>query len=323
MSPARVAVVMRTKDRPLLLRRALLDVLAQSFLDWRLVVVNDGGDRAALEAVLAAVLPERDDRIQVIHNETGVGMEAAANLGVSTGESDYLVIHDDDDTWHPQFLERTVAHLDAHADDIAVAVRTEIILERIDGDAVVETGREIFWANLTDLTLVDLLRINRAVPISLLYRRAVHDWIGPFRADLAAVGDWEFNLRLVQAGHVAFLAGEPLAFWHQRRDQDGVLGNSMYAAGAEHVRSDLLVREGALQAYAKEHGIGLPLYVAHVVNTRADELHDQLGRLTDLVERQDRRLAELEALVGDKSLLALARRRYRRVKDRLTTDAPD
>ncbi len=35
MSPARVAVVMRTKDRPLLLRRALLDVLAQSFLDWR------------------------------------------------------------------------------------------------------------------------------------------------------------------------------------------------------------------------------------------------------------------------------------------------
>lgn len=319
MSPARVAVVMRTKDRPVLVRRALRDVLAQSFTDWRLVVVNDGGDRGALEAVLAEVDAAGDDRIQVLHNETSIGMEAAANLGVAATESDYLVIHDDDDTWAPAFLARTVAHLDAYADDIAVAVRTEIVLERLDGTGVVEIGREPFWADLSAITLVGLLRINRAVPISLLYRRSAHQLVGPFRADLAAVGDWEFNLRLVRAGHVAFLGEEPLAFWHQRREQLGVLGNSMYAAGAVHVHCDLQVREEALQSYATEHGIGLPLFLAHLVDSRADELRDQLRRLTELAERQDARLAELEALVNDKSVIALARRRYRRVMDRFTT----
>ena len=37
-SAASVAIIMRTKDRPLLLERALDDVLAQTLADWRLVI---------------------------------------------------------------------------------------------------------------------------------------------------------------------------------------------------------------------------------------------------------------------------------------------
>lgn len=39
----RVSVIMRTKDRDVLLRRALSDVARQTFTDWGLVIVNDGG----------------------------------------------------------------------------------------------------------------------------------------------------------------------------------------------------------------------------------------------------------------------------------------
>ena len=150
----------------------------------------------------------------MLHNEVSRGMEAASNQGVAAVEAEFVAVHDDDDTWHPAFLEHTVAHLRA-TDDVAVAVRTEIVRERLDGDAVVEVGREVFEPDVHSFTLFDLLRANRAVPISLLYRRDLHEEIGPFREDLPVVGDWEFNLRLAQSGRPAgFLDGEPLAFWH-------------------------------------------------------------------------------------------------------------
>ncbi|MDQ0620072.1 glycosyltransferase family 2 protein [Arthrobacter globiformis] len=49
---ARVAIVMRTRNRSLLLDRAIRDVLAQSFTDWLLVLVNDGGRTSEVDPVV-------------------------------------------------------------------------------------------------------------------------------------------------------------------------------------------------------------------------------------------------------------------------------
>ena len=53
MPQAAVAIITRTKDRPLLLRRAVESVLGQTHADWVHVIVNDGGDPAAVEQVVA------------------------------------------------------------------------------------------------------------------------------------------------------------------------------------------------------------------------------------------------------------------------------
>ena len=50
---SRVVVVTRTKDRPVLLRRAMESVLSQSFQDWVHVVVNDGGDPVPVDWLAA------------------------------------------------------------------------------------------------------------------------------------------------------------------------------------------------------------------------------------------------------------------------------
>jgi len=107
-----VAIVLRTRDRPVLLRRALADVCAQAFPGWRLVVVNDGGDPAEVEKLLAEQ-PGLGERVTVVHNEVPRGRAVAWNLGLAGADSEYVAVHDDDDTWHPAFLARTVAHLDA------------------------------------------------------------------------------------------------------------------------------------------------------------------------------------------------------------------
>jgi glycosyltransferase involved in cell wall biosynthesis len=305
-----VAVIMRTRDRPMLLDRAIASVCAQTFGGWHLVVVNDGGGCASVESALASYDSALTGRITVLHNDTPRGRPAALNQGVKASNSELVAVHDDDDSWHPDFLQHTVAHLNATA-DAAVAVRTEIVWERLEGGQVTEQGREIFCPDVRAFTLSDLLLHNRAVPISVLYRRAVHEQIGWYREDLPFTEDWELWLRLAMTEHtLGFIDGQALAFWHQRRDAEGSLANSIIANEAGHRQVDALVRDEALRDYAGEHGLGELLYLTRYIRDEGD-------RLRDVQRETNRLLRELQAAISDASLVSLARRRYRRLKSRL------
>lgn len=315
-----VAIVMRTKDRPLLLERALDDVLAQSFADWRLVLVNDGGDPAAVDSLVDAREREFAGRVSVIHNRRSYGMEAASNIGLNASDSEFVCVHDDDDRWHPLFLQRTVAYLErASCTDSGVMVRTEIVYEKIDLDSdppsITETGREIFWADLHSITLADLVTINRGVPISFLYRRSMHAVIGEYDETLPAVGDWEFHLRFAQAATIGFIDGQPLAYWQQRPEQTGVLANSMHAGAEKHRRYDLQVRERHFQEWTRENGIGLPLFMArefHGLQTRLDHLERQNAELAVLLREQQRELHHVANVLADNSFFGFLKRKLRK-----------
>lgn len=317
---ATVAIVMRTKDRAILLERALDDVLAQSFADWRLVIVNDGGDPQPVDALVAAREREFAGRVSVIHNRRSYGMEAASNIGVRATDSEFLCIHDDDDRWHPLFLQRTVAYLERPScTDGGVMVRTEIVYESVDLKAeppvIHETGREIFWAQLYSITLTDLMEINRALPISFLYRRSMHGVIGDYDETLPAVGDWEFHLRFAQAATIGFIDGLPLAFWQQRPEQAGELGNSMIAGAQHHRQYDLAVRERHFQEWTRENGIGLPLFMAREfssVRQRIEHLERQNAELAVLLREQQREMHNVANVLADNSFFGFIKRKLRR-----------
>ena len=273
-----VDIVLRTKDRPLFLARSLDDILAQEFTDWQLIVVNDGGDLAPVQEALAA-RPGLAGRLTVVDLPESTGRGAAVNPGVKAGDSPLVTWHDDDDTWHPKFLSCTIAHLET-TDDVAVAVRTEIVYERRVGDRLLETGREIFPKGMLETTYFDLLRFNHVVPISVLYRRKVHDRVGYTDPRLRSVMDWDFNLRLWLADEVGFIP-DVLAYWHQRPDARGVDGNSVIAEPQSHVLHDRLVRNEALRAYVQVHGSGDLLYLAKYVDERMQEIHTRLDRVQE------------------------------------------
>lgn len=263
MSP-RVTVATRTKNRPLLLARALDSIRSQTMADFELVIVNDAGELAPVEALVAERLADAPFPVRILDNAASSGREAAMNDGFAGSAADYLVLHDDDDAWAPQFLERTVAHLDSHPEQGAVAVRTEVVFERIEGDAVIEESREILAADLHDVTLADMLSANFAPPISLLFRRERYESAGPFDGRLPVLADWDFTLRLLAERPIGFLDGEPLAFWHQRRTAEGDLGNSVVVAADEHAAIDRAIRDERLRAELADGGTGLGelLYLA-------------------------------------------------------------
>ena len=224
-----MAIVMRTRDRPLLLARAITSVCAQTFRDWRLVVINDGGDAAAVEALLRRQAAALAGRASVRHHAEALGMEAAHNAGINATRSEFIAVHDDDDSWHADFLVKTVAFLDAQSQVphlAGVAVRIIKISERISGDRITETGRSWFNLWLSRVTLFELCGSNPLLPIGLLYRRSVLNRLGLFRCDLKVLCDWEFYLRFLRHFDLHVLQ-EGLAYYHVRPESVGADANSV------------------------------------------------------------------------------------------------
>lgn len=299
----RVSIIVRTKDRPAFLARALEDIAAQTFTDWDVIVVNDGGDGGEVRATVAASAAA--DRVLVVDSPVPGGRCVAANVGIRAALGEFVVLHDDDDRWDPHFLERTSAWLETHPNDVGVMVSTSIVYEEQQGDGWIEVERTPFWAGMSRLSLVEMLEINRAVPISFLYRRALHDRAGWYDESLDAVEDWDFYLRVVAVGSVGFIAGDPLALWTQRPRARGSAANSMFALGEQHSRDDMLVRDRALTEWVAENGPGLPLYMAYVERRISEEVRSEIATL-----RRDL-LHELRVLHPFLSRLRRLKRRLR------------
>ena len=221
-----VSVIMRTKDRALLLPRALESVLGQSFKNWRLYLVNDGGDAPALEASLAPYRTAFGDRLQVIHHATSRGMEAASNAGLAMAQGRFFAIHDDDDRWHEDFLSQTTAFLDASANRgyVGVATGCEIVQERIE-DGEIVTVSQFPWAYFQPpVEFGAMLARNQMPPITLLLRRGLLARIGNYNENLPVLGDWEFILRVLAIGDIGAIETS-LAYYHHRVGA----GQSIYA----------------------------------------------------------------------------------------------
>jgi glycosyltransferase involved in cell wall biosynthesis len=292
----RVGIVVRTKNRPWFLRRALRDITAQDYASWSVHIVNDGGRADDVDAAVAELAPASRARVAVTHHPEPHGRSAAANEGVRRLGTEFLVLHDDDDLWAPSFLTHAVAWLDAHPDDVGVVAQTEIVYEaEQDGGsgAFHEIGRAPFWEGMTEIRYSDLIQINRFVPIAYLYRRTLHDEVGPYREDIHAAEDWEFNLRTAAVHHIGFLAGDPLAFWMQRVGVGGELGNSMFALEDEHRRYDAQVRDDELRRYVARFGPGLPLYLTRFIEVEVARIvREQVSA------ELDRRPSDLDRVRG-------------------------
>lgn len=285
---ARVAIITRTKNRTLLLRRAVDSVLSQTFGNWVHVVVNDGGDPGQVDALLGEYESAYAGRLQVVHHPVSLGMEAASNAGAHASQSDYLVIHDDDDSWDATFLQRCVEYLDTPPAVLGTPVRgvatySMRILEQMHEKGAIEVGREPFNEWMTGVSLYRLAASNCIPPISFLFSRESYEKIGGFREDLPVLGDWDFHLRFVQEYEIGLIR-ETLANYHHRVTlEHGVYGNSVIAGDDKHRRYEHLYRNELLRDDLRKGRAGL----GFLVNTASsfEVLHNQFNIVERIVAR--------------------------------------
>lgn len=84
-------------------------VMAQTFSDWELFVVDDGSTDGSFEWLQT----QADPRLRVVR-QTNQGVSAARNAGIARASAPYMAFLDADDTWAPAFLESMVAALRRH-----------------------------------------------------------------------------------------------------------------------------------------------------------------------------------------------------------------
>ena len=105
-----VSIIIRTKDRPQLVKRALSSVAAQRYRDLEVIIVNDGGcdlDIDEMKGILG------DIPIQYVRLADNRGRAHAANTGITHANGHYIGFLDDDDLFYPKHIE-TLLHMCEH-----------------------------------------------------------------------------------------------------------------------------------------------------------------------------------------------------------------
>ena len=306
----RVTVVTRTRNRPMLLTRALQSVGAQSFQDLELVIVNDAGSTESVDIALESAPQWLRERTRVVTNKTSHGREAALEDGLAVSSCEFFAIHDDDDSWEPGFLTACVTHLDEHPEHGAVATRCDVVDEVVTDEGLTERGRWVMTQDKESWTLIDTMVANYVPPISQLIRREVADRIGHWDGTLLTQADWDFNLRLLATSPVGFIDGEPLAHWHHRDSTDESVGNSVVVDAVNHRIDNLAIRDRYARLSlddadakaspsqggpAEPENLGLLLVSAEYYH----RLEDRLRQQDEKIEQQGQQLRESMAQIND------------------------
>lgn len=239
MEDTTFSIVVRTKDRPLLLKRALESIKNQTYKDYEVIIVNDNGDKDVLNNLLETGGYIKDlTQLQVVQTNTHRHMEMASNEGLDRARGRYICIHDDDDSWEPTFLEEVKNTYDMMP---VVEKRTTFMTVLAQHNRVFETVdfttgqiREVCKTNFTPwmhcLHIGQILAGNFIPPISMVYEKEVLQYIGKYDKALPVLGDWDFLIRLMYFTQIKVLK-KPVANYHIRVLPSGIYGNSINTEG--------------------------------------------------------------------------------------------
>lgn len=109
------------------LREAIDSVLAQTYTDFELLLLNDSPQNTRLAEIVAEY---KDARIRFSTNEHNIGITDSRNKLIEMAQGEYLAVMDHDDISLPERLAKQVAYLDAHPEVGVVGGRVRNLGER-------------------------------------------------------------------------------------------------------------------------------------------------------------------------------------------------
>lgn len=215
----KVAIITRTKGRLEFLRRALISVSNQSYQDYEHFIINDSGRDLDIREMLDNLPENYTDKVKIINrHEASNAPDTIFNESVDYSESHYVSIHDDDDTWHKDFLKITVEHLDSNKNIGGVVVRTDKVIEEIKLGRIRFIKKNQLMPHMKIVSLYQQCFENQLTPIAFVYRRDAYEKVGKYESSLPVCGDWEFGIRFLMNYDVDFIdPGHALANYHHRK----------------------------------------------------------------------------------------------------------
>ncbi|WP_406320538.1 glycosyltransferase family 2 protein [Streptomyces sp. NBC_01637] len=176
-----VSVVIPCHDYARYLPEAVSSVLAQTFRDWELVIVDDGSTDNTVEVAQALIARHPDRRIRLVQQSNG-GVSAARNTGIETSTGRYILPLDADDVIAATMLEKTVGVLDS---DPGIAIASTDVFTFTDDDLPPQAMPLPAYSR--ELLLQRLIMFYCS-----LYRRVAWQTVGGYNESMRAGEDWDF-----------------------------------------------------------------------------------------------------------------------------------
>lgn len=287
--PGLVSVIVPTFNRAALCKRAVESVLAQTYRNLEVIVVDDGSVDDTRE-----MLAGFDERVRYLWQQNA-GVSAARNLGIESAQGEFLAFLDSDDSWLPWKLEAQLAILQAYPNagmaftDMAAVgddqvVRCESYKAHMfdayetfspeahfqhhhvlgavwDGCPLELNERRCHAGDIVDQMFLG----NLVLTSSVVIRRSRQHAVGLFDVSLLKSGeDYDFHLRTCSVGEVAYvdvsavryrigaedqLTSRDLLIWIARNDLKTV--TKMLSSGRDRLHwSDTAIRQRLARAYA-------------------------------------------------------------------------
>ena len=183
-----VSVIIPCYNQSRYLDRAIRSVLSQNYLNYEIIVVDDGSTDNSWEVVDAF-----GDKVRYIWQENK-GLGGARNTGILASDAEFIGLLDADDEWQPTYLEKMMVLAQSHPEAVVYFSGAQGMdsegkdLPQIFGRII--SSNEIYQV---------LLRANFIIPSTVVFRRAVIVNAGLFEEKnrgLHGCEDWDLWLRL-------------------------------------------------------------------------------------------------------------------------------
>jgi len=197
----KVSVIIPTFNRKNMLKEAIDSILAQTYSDFELIIV----DNCSTDGTERMVAGYHDERIRYFRNSNNGIIAVNLNYGIKRARGEYIALCDDDDIWMPDKLSKQVASLDAEP---SIALGST---NAIDFDEKGDHGVHFSDTGDRYISSTAILYKNPIVQSSVLLRRSALDKTGLFSEDPAyfSVEEFELWLRLFKS-YKGIVLAEPL-----------------------------------------------------------------------------------------------------------------
>jgi glycosyltransferase involved in cell wall biosynthesis len=204
MNPKKVSVIIPAYNAALYVRQAIESVLAQTYPDYEIIVVDDGSTDDT-----PVIAQQFGSAIRYIR-QTNLGLSAARNTGIRNAQTAVIALLDADDLWEPEFLEVMLSLLAKHPQAAGVYCGFQYI--NAQGNVVGKPSLRVVSPEKFYYTQVYLG--NWLAPCAVLFHRRLAEQVGLFDEALKALEDKDLWIRL-SALHP--FVGLPLALVRYRR----------------------------------------------------------------------------------------------------------
>lgn len=230
-----VSVLMPAYNSEAFVGEAVASMLAQTFTDFELLIIDDGSTdstRAVLEAI-------HDSRLRLVANPYNLGLIKTLNRGLELAAGHYIARMDADDVSAPERLERQVEFLESHPEVDVLGTMANLIDE--SGKTI---GKLADYPTEADDVRAYLLRECCLIHPTVMFRKDVVRALGGYDLSARHAEDYDLWLRLSDDHEIANLP-EALVSYRMHRNQVSVRNVATQHRGAQRCRSAALRRRAA------------------------------------------------------------------------------